>query len=304
MSLLLTLILFSGARAMLFSIRVDAPFVALDFESGVFAPKGNPPSYWPGIYTEDETVYRVYEHGHWHVRPFASSSAVVNVNGSCRSIGFHSVAAPDADNVADRHELCIAQNDDPYALKLNTLRYVAFDFYIDPATDTPLNWMLICQAWQACSGGRSPPFSVHVRENASRTYPDSEHLILDFEVLDDDHAGRGEEMLAWSTEIQKGVWHHLMLGLKPSLPGDQRDGLIEIYLNKSPGEDPDTVWNADWGYTPRAADPFIDSTFDVRIGVYRRKSTRAFAWFADNIRFGPSRASVELYNHIVPFPPE
>lgn len=286
---LLSLMMFSGARAMFFSIRGAEPFVALDAEDGVFAPKENPPSYWPGIYTEDETVCRVYEHGYWHVRPFVSSSTVVNVNGSECSIGFHAVAAPDAENVADRHELCIAQNNDPYALTLGTIRYVAFDFYVDPMTPTPRNWMLICQAWQACES-LSPPFSIHVRENASGTYPDSGHLILDFEVRDDDHAGRGDEMLAWSTEIQKGVWHHLVLGLRPS--GDT-NGLIEIYLNKAPWEPPDTVWNAGWGYTPRTADPFVDSTFDVRVGVYRRKSTRAFAWFADNIRFGPTRASVE-----------
>ncbi|MGE4488711.1 MAG: heparin lyase I family protein [Kiritimatiellales bacterium] len=279
-----------AVAALSFSVTAQAevPYVRIDAEDAYFLPKENPPSYWPGEFFDNNQVFRVYEHGSWHVRPWVCTSAVVNVNGSASSIGFHAVAAPDNNNVADRHELCISQNDDTYALVLNGTRYVAFDFYIDPVSETPRNWTLIAQAWQACET-MSPPFSIYVHSDAyNSSYPDATHLILDFIVRDD----LGETTI-WSTTVEKGTWHNLILQLEPSPLGDDKTGQIGIYFDSQPGDAEDYVWRADWGYAPRAANPFIGTTFDVRVGIYRRKSTRAFSWFVDNIRFGPTKASVE-----------
>ena len=276
----------TASAALFFSLTAQAvdPYVRIDAEDAYFFPKANPPSYWPGEFFDNGQIFRVYEHGSWHVRPWICNSTVVNVNGSSNSIGFHAVAAPDNFNVADRHELCVSQNDDSYALVLNGTRYLSFDFYIDPVSDIPRNWMIICQAWQACES-MPPPFSIHVRTNAN---PVATHVILDFIVRNDQ-----TETNIWSVTVEKGTWHNLILQLKPSPLEDDKEGQLAIYYDKQPGEAADYVWRADWGYAPRAANPFIDSTFDVRVGIYRRKSTRAFSWFVDNIRFGPTKASVE-----------
>ena len=266
------------------------PYVQINAEEGGGYPKPNPPDYWPGLYTENGSVCRVYEHGHWHVRPFVSSSSVVNVNGSSRSIGFHAVAAPDAENVVDRHELVVSHNTDPYALTLNSTRYLAFDFYIDPVSRTPLNWLLMCQIFQV-SSGMPPPLAVYVQENPSPDYPAADHVYLNV-VARDDSWVRGEDNIIWTVAVQKGVWHRLILALQPSACTDSENGYLAVYLNKDPGEGADYMQQMNWGYTPLENDP-VSGTFQVRLGVYRRKSTRAFAWFADNIRFGPAKASVE-----------
>lgn len=273
-------------------VYIDAELDPADAEIWGFFPKENPPDYWPGEFIDNGQLLRVYEHEHWHVRPWVSTSSVVNAsNSSAGCIGFHAVAAPDNYNIRDRHELCVSQNLDVDALTLNQRRYLAFDFYIDPISETPQNWVAICQAWQVCTA-TPPPFSIHVRSDAYNSeYPDADHVILDFEMRDDSMI-EGDATNVWSVTVEKGTWHNLILQLQPSPLNDGETGQMAIYYDNEPGEAPDYVWANDWGYSTNTVNIFGD-TFDVRVGVYRRKQMRAFSWFVDNIRFGPTKESVE-----------
>lgn len=273
-------------------VYIDAEVDPEDAAIWGFFPKEDPPDYWPGEFIDNGLLLRVYEHEHWHVRPWVSTSSVVNASNTSPScIGFHAVAAPDNYNIRDRHELCISQNLDVDALELNKRRYLAFDFYIDPVSETPQNWMAICQAWQTCTE-TPPPFSIHVRSDAyDPAYPDEDHVILDFEIRDDSMI-TGDATNVWSVTVEKGIWHNLILQLQPSPLNDGETGQMAIYYDREPGESADYVWAHDWGYSTSTPNIF-GSTFDVRVGVYRRKQMRAFSWFVDNIRFGPTKESVE-----------
>lgn len=269
---------------------IDAEPDPDDLDIWGFSPKENPPSYWPGDFVDNAQMFRVYEQGLWHVRPWVSSSLVVNAsNTSSSCIGFHGIAAPDNYNVKDKGEIVISQKDDSSALTLNGLRYLAFDFYIDPVSLTPLNWTLICQALQDAEAGHSPPFAIYVREDSSPAYPDENHVFLDF-VLSNDNVSQTN---VWSTTVEKGTWHHIIVQLKPSPLNDGEDGQLAIYYDSDPGDGADYVWQGDWGYAPHAAEPYVGNTFDVRMGIYRRKQPRAFSWFMDNIRFGSQKSTVE-----------
>ncbi len=279
--------------------QTAAPYVYLDAEKdpGIdetwgFFPKENPTEDWPGEFIDNGQLLRVYEQGNWHVRPWVSTSSVVNASNTSPScIGFHAVAALDNEDTQDRHELCISTSLDDDALELNKRRYLAFDFYIDPVSQTPQNWLVICQAWQVCTD-TPPPFSIHVRSDAvNPAYPDADHVILDFEMRDDSMID-GDATNVWSVAVEKGTWHNLILQLQPSPPDDGETGQLAIYYDNEPGEAPDVVWANDWGYSTNTANIF-GNTFDLRVGVCRSRQMRAFSWFVDNIRFGPTKESVE-----------
>jgi hypothetical protein len=268
--------------------HADEPYVSIDAEDGVFYAKANPLAYWPGEYAEGNCVFPVYESGDWHVRPWiCDDSIVVASNGSTNVIGFYAVAAADDNNVADRHELCFVSYTNSYALQLNQMRYISFDFYIDPAAQTPLLWTLICQAWQA-TYTMPPAFAIYARTNYNAS---STNVDLDFTVRGT-ISGTTNYWTTniWSATVSKGTWHHLIVQLKPSPPSDVVTGQVAICLDTLT---PNCIWTKDWGYAA-STNPYIDAKFDLRVGVYRRKQMRSFSWYVDNIKYGPTGNSVGM----------
>jgi hypothetical protein len=100
----------------------------------------------------------------------------------------------------------------------------------------------------------------------------------------------------YSLQIQKARWYDVTIRLEPSHAGDGIGGEVSVWIDKDATVDaPDGQWLGDWGYVPGDLGGVAQNgdTFDIRIGVYRRKQPRRFAVFFDEIKVGPTATSVK-----------
>lgn len=237
-------------------------------------------------YSEASQSLRIYEHGSWHARPYASQEVVYN---GTKSICFHAVGAHDNASVPDRSELVVSQNADSTAISFGKRRYLQYKLYIHPNSATPQYFTILTQAWQnvGTEVAYSPPFAVSVRENSGP------NPVLDFHTRNDSNPTTlSPPTTIWSKPILKGVWYKISVQLQPAYMASGLPGQIAIWVDKPIASTPDVVWTGDWGFRPSTT-PFIGNTFDVRVGTYRRKQPGQFISFFDDIRYGATGAAVD-----------
>jgi hypothetical protein len=194
------------------------------------------------------------------------------------------------DGVKDKIELNVVKHNEPEKLALegNRARYVAFDFMLDPRYEAPRSWVIHFQAWQCC--GKPPPFAIRV---APKRDVNSE-IEFRFLVRDDvtertNPRSEGREI--YRMTVARGRWNNMALWLEPSMNDDGRDGRVTLWYNGVQLLD----YRGDWGYRPvptRVQGHKLTADFAVKIGIYRPRQTTVQTIYIDNVRFGPTPASV------------
>ena len=197
----------------------------------------------------------------------------------------------DNPNHADRVELAIdswSSGDDMEEVKLGRRRYVSFWVNFHEDTQAPLNWTLVHQVWQRMNASRSPPFAIFVAPDSLLKSNSAKHmapLVLNFVARNDGNFSTGQTI--YSMPIERSQWHQMTFLYQPSL--DAAQGLIAFWLDKPTSQVPDMVWRGAWGYTPTLP---IENQFDVRVGIYRRQQPRRMKVMFNNIKLGPTAASI------------
>jgi polysaccharide lyase-like protein len=273
------------------SINAQSPYTYLSLESASIQPHTPAPgSLWTRTLFEDQKSYVIYEQGSWHQPPWISPT--VFYRGS-RGLGFDAAAAPDNQNEKDRGELTLSLQSDANALTFGLRQYVRFAFYVGTGSSAPENFMLIHQVWQYVNSppGYSPPFAIYVRRDIANP---AAPIVLEFIAIDDSHIA--SPITFFTQQVVKGQWYDVTMQLQPAYTGSGLTGQIAVWFNRVAGVDsPNITWLHDWGYKPdtMGGTPGVHNTFDIRVGVYRQKQRRRFAIFFDEIKVGPTAASVQ-----------
>jgi Polysaccharide lyase len=277
--------------------RTDAapPYSYLTLETAVIQPHTPPQGLWTGDLFDDQKSFRIYEQKGLNETTYSHRFPWIQTGGSFQgsnSLGFDAYAATvmNGENVADRAEVALSNYWDLNALHFGIRQYVRFAFRIEGQySSSPSNWMLMHQVWQFNTAGYPPPFAIYVRPNTSPL------IILDFTVTDDNRYNNNNPYVVFSLTADTERWYDVTIQLQPSWNGDTVAGQLAVWIDKDPTVDPyDAVWYSDWGYKPESEGGVVGmgSNFDVRVGVYRRKQPFGFQVFFDEIKVGPTAASV------------
>lgn len=299
------------------------PYVSIDGSGGtVIAPRRKVDTASAAdVYVENGLRYEIYDDikgKEWH-RPIWQSPSIYPYNGAAPSLAFEACRAHVVDNTCpptadnnfpndkDREELAVishATGTEQHQLRFGRTRYLSFLVYFHEVSEVPSLWTLISQVWQV--DGNGPPFAIWIKPAKSfapgqtaQTAP----LELRFaarddtttdgftSICEDGDTSVGCPAIIYSKQVMRGRWYHFAFRFQPSHSGD---GQIAIWDGGSAIQTrPAVVWSHDWGYATGSRQGSAKDKFDVRVGIYRRQQPRALLVMFDDIRYGPTAASVE-----------
>jgi Ca-dependent carbohydrate-binding module xylan-binding/Polysaccharide lyase len=181
----------------------------------------------------------------------------------------------------------------------DTLRFVSFDFMLDPSYQNPQGWLIHMQAWQGT--GFSPPFTIQAAPNNDAMA----NVQFMFNIRDDAIQTAQFESLKtiYTMPVSRGIWYNMVLELEPSFDGSPNPGLITAWLNGVQ----QFTYNGYWGYNPssppawapKADLPATWNAYDaseigIEFGLYRGRQVTTQTIYFDNIRYGRTIESVTV----------
>ena len=214
---------------------------------------------------------------------------------------------PNSVSEKSKFEINVSRHDDllldrrfsgHYILRAGSARFLGFAFYMDPSYEQPIRWLLHMQVWQCCSNDTQPPFAFQVLPNATLGSGSIRFVAIkrtDAHLGNPPTSDNGERLVFQDgkdfIDLVKGRWYRFVFALQPNPQASDDSsttGRLSLWIDGQLA----LQHIGAWSYTPRPQ-ANVQSTFAVKVGIYRAAQATSQQIAMDVIRWGTSAAAVD-----------
>jgi hypothetical protein len=237
-----------------------------------------------------EQVFPLHAEGDTHFKVWLDPKVPVqqNPDRAARSLAVQITSDTDA-HKKDKIFLALVPDDAANHLTedaKDNMRFVSFDFMLDPHYEKPTAWAMHFQAWQCCGG--HPPFTMEVTPGADPKGP----IDITFGLRDDiaennpDHS----RTLLSSIRLKRGEWHNFAFALSPQSDNSKQQGMIAMWLD---GKERFS-FKGPWGYDPQqhtTRGHLVSDKIAIEFGVYRQRQRTTQTVYFQHLHFRSEKPS-------------
>lgn len=175
------------------------------------------------------------------------------------------------------HYLCLYN--DPAGVNFTNARYIGYAVKLVDAGGGFLSSVIFTQGWQGSPWG--PPVMLKITGGSASPYP----LRLNIRNMTTGPDSTTPDLNIWSGSLSSGIWHTVVLYIKPRL---DNSGEVTLWL--------DGVQKVDWigqlGYDPAQVSGALNG-LDCKYGIYQVSTNNTKTFYFDEVRYGDTYASVD-----------